>query len=421
MLLIRLLHLSKPRRYIFLFGSVNFFFIAIYSLHSTPKLRNGYQSVLSRIGKSRVGEVGSELHISKLNSNVGVKLLRISNELNVSSSGRSDSIVYPANSIGDYVLLNPNLCKGVDVIDFIIIVHTAPSHLDKRERIRKSFARESTFLPFHIRVAFLLGRSRNGTLEEALRAEHATYNDSVMGDFVDDYNNLTFKGVMGYKFVSQHCRNSRFVLKIDDDVIVNTFKLLYDFYAHMSWTRSILCNFWGNNTMGILREGKWKVKQELFRNSYTFPYTYCSGFVVIISTDLVEPLYMAAMSTPFFWIDDVYLFGMLPYVVGGVTFYNYALDRNVSLSEEFTLKCLQQQGVRCPIFASLVQDQTFRPFWEKITELYATKSWNVATQLSLVGESDVTVLSVIGESVVTVCWGVSRDSLSVVGESDVKV
>lgn len=304
------------------------------------------------------------------------KLAQIKKALN--DSFLKNETIFPARRIGGYLLLNPNLCNDVERVDIVIIVHTALPNLERRQRIRDSFALGPLFRPFQIRVAFLLGKTHNRTLEKILWIEHATYNDTVMGDFTDDYHNLSLKGIMGYRWVSQYCSNSQFVLKIDDDVLINMFKLLYSFLSHMNGKkRSLFCNVWFNGTMPILREGKWKVDSHIFASQEKFPYDYCSGFVVIMTSDLMEPLYQAAMTTPFFWIDDVYLFGMLPSVVGGVTYYNYALDRNMTLNETYAIKCTHSLGARCPIFATLITDQAYWLYWDLIKGIYSFSDWTV--------------------------------------------
>jgi hypothetical protein len=40
-----------------------------------------------------------------------------------------------------------------------------------------------------------------------------------------------------------------------------------------------------------------------------------------MTIDLIEPMYEAAKTTQFFWIDDIYLLWMLPYMVGDITFF----------------------------------------------------------------------------------------------------
>ncbi|GFS07979.1 hexosyltransferase [Elysia marginata] len=294
----------------------------------------------------------------------------------------SDDAIYPATRIGRYLMAYRNLCLDVDRVHVIMIVHTAPQNLHRRQRIRDTFGKRSLFYPFNVRVAFLLGKTANSTLERVLWMEHVRYNDTVMGDFMDHYHNLTLKGVMGYRWVSQYCPNSDIVLKIDDDVFINTYKLLYSFINHMRGKpKSIFCNLWYQGTMPILREGKWKVDPRLFSKMKYFPYDYCSGFIVLLSSDLMGPMHQAAMTTPFFWIDDVYLFGMLPNVVGGVTYYNYALAKNMALNDKLAINCTVEQGARCPIFGSVIADHNFSRYWKMVSDLYVSGDWRVDNKL----------------------------------------
>ena len=66
--------------------------------------------------------------------------------------------------------------------------------------------------------------------------------------------------------------------------------------------------------MPILRDPrtcmKWCVKRNELRGRTRFP-QYCAGIGYIVSSPLLALLYNASLSTPFFWIDDVYVTGLL--------------------------------------------------------------------------------------------------------------
>jgi len=76
----------------------------------------------------------------------------------------------------------------------------------------------------------------------------------------------------------------------------------------------IICPLWQENTMPILRDPKtcmkWCVKRSELRGRTRFP-QYCAGIGYIVSSPLLPLLYSASKSTPFFWIDDVYVTGLL--------------------------------------------------------------------------------------------------------------
>ncbi|CAG5120305.1 unnamed protein product [Candidula unifasciata] len=297
------------------------------------------------------------------------RLAKVKREFNdLSLTNRT---MYPANRIGNYIFSNPNLCKDVPSIDFIIIVHTATTHFERRQRIRATFANTSLFYPAQIRAAFLLGKTNDSALTEKLWQEHRTYNDTVMGDFIDDYHNLTLKGVMGLRWVKDHCPNAAFVLKIDDDVLINMFTLVHLFLPQMkTQKRTIFCKVFLNDSMLVERNGRWKVDSHILPNRTTYPYPYCPGFTVILTPDLVDELYQAAQVTPFFWIDDNYLFGLLPYVIGNINFTYYEFNTYFSPLYKNAINCTLPQKWRCPMYSVLLYDSDFWTCWHTMKSVY---------------------------------------------------
>ena len=51
---------------------------------------------------------------------------------------------------------------------------------------------------------------------------------AFQGNFLDTYKNLTYKHMMGYKWLHRHCPNQpKYVVKADDDVFVEIFHLYH--------------------------------------------------------------------------------------------------------------------------------------------------------------------------------------------------
>ena len=137
----------------------------------------------------------------------------------------------------------------------------------------------------------------------------------MQGDFVDSYRNLTLKAVMALKWATTHCKNAAFFLKSDDDALVNIFEWTQKAEtAALDHSRLIMCALWRTNTMPILRDPntclKWCVKFDEFPGRKLFP-QYCSGIALTMSRDIMSEMYRAAVKTPFFWIDDVFLTGLV--------------------------------------------------------------------------------------------------------------
>ncbi|ELU14153.1 hypothetical protein CAPTEDRAFT_75191, partial [Capitella teleta] len=207
------------------------------------------------------------------------------------------------------VLSNPNLCRVKDLF-MLVYVHTGVDHYRRRAVIRQTWGDIKRFP--NMRVMFVMGKTSTiKSMQDALQFESTTYGDILEEDFEDTYHNLTFKGIGALKFISHYCNNVKYVLKTDDDVFVN----MYTLQNHLMQLEGagynknlILCLVWWN--MPVLREGKWAVPKEMYPGDLYPP--YCSGMAYLFSTDVAPKLYDASFFVKFFWVDDVYISGILP-------------------------------------------------------------------------------------------------------------
>ena len=227
--------------------------------------------------------------------------------------------IRPVNPHRFAYLINPSrACVGADVF-LLVYVHSAPGHYRRRTVIRQTWGNRLNVADGAVRVIFLLGRPDRSDMQDALGMEADLYGDIVQEDFVDSYRNLTYKAIMGLKWVSLHCTHARFVLKTDDDVFVNMFVVVRHLRQLESTdgrpVRDLLqCMVW--RRMKVMRDpkSKWYISKEEYRPDF-FP-TYCSGLAFLLSTDVVVRMFDASLSLPFFWVDDFYVTGQLAQKVG---------------------------------------------------------------------------------------------------------
>ena len=113
-----------------------------------------------------------------------------------------------------------------------------------------------------------------------------------------------------------------------------------------------------------MREGKWRVDKEEFKDDY-YP-TYCSGSAFTMSTDAVVAMHNISYHVPFFWVDDFYITGLLPLKLGGKVKHKqfmstYVLDGR-KLDEKFTgpqVYIIRPDGqlpslsVQCPLCSNI--------------------------------------------------------------------
>lgn len=162
---------------------------------------------------------------------------------------------------------------------------------------------------------------------------------------------------MGLHWSSSHpCLKSKYVFKQDDDIVVDYFHLMHfllkNHYERLqnNKTEYLLAGLVYNGTGPIRDPSKWFVPTEEYSASY-YP-AYLSGWLWVTTQYTARSLISAAdRSTPIFWVDDVWITGILremkniPLVNTLNTFFTYQVK---------LLECcvtdLNKFGYRCPIF-----------------------------------------------------------------------
>lgn len=199
-----------------------------------------------------------------------------------------------------------------------VFIHSAPAHFERRRAIRQTWAREASASNEILKVVFLLGLTTSPDLQAAIEEENRIYGgDVVQGNFVDSYRNLTYKHVMGLKWVAHFCRGARYVLKADDDVfldIVQTVAYLKREFGSTPPTNLLLCFVYPAAVVKRSHRSKWYVSTKEYKQSYFPP--YCAGWSVIMSMDVAVRLYFESANITYFWIDDVVVTGILAQKIG---------------------------------------------------------------------------------------------------------
>ena len=243
---------------------------------------------------------------------------------NVSKTSTKHCSQYLATIRDDvYAIKNENMCldRG-GAKEIIVLVHSSTNNFERRAAIRQTWGNLTLLDSYNLRVAFILGQSANKSLQSQINHEDALHGDIVQGKFLDTYHNLSQKHVLGLRWVSEYCKTAKFVVKVDDDVFLNPFGFFRDLVTKFSnLTRTIMCNVRLNGTDRIQHGGKWGVNVNKFKNLTNWPFNFCQGFVVIYTSDIVPKIYKAATSncTPFVWLDDVYVTGILAGNVGNIS------------------------------------------------------------------------------------------------------
>lgn len=209
---------------------------------------------------------------------------------------------------------NTKICQKAN-LKYIIYVHSAPKNNVRRNNLRHTWANSTLFKDGRSQVVFFFGIPTQSDQQKIIEYENKIYADIVQGDFLETYNNLTYKGIMALRYIVEYCSHVKYVLKADDDTLLDIFHVMEVFEAteQNEHKNIVVCPVYEGN-MPILRDPKtcmkWCINEDEFPGKDMYP-QYCAGIFYGVTFPIAKAMYKASTKTPFFWIDDVYISGLL--------------------------------------------------------------------------------------------------------------
>uniref|UniRef100_A0A3Q3MPD3 Hexosyltransferase n=1 Tax=Mastacembelus armatus TaxID=205130 RepID=A0A3Q3MPD3_9TELE len=167
----------------------------------------------------------------------------------------------------------------------------------------------------YIRRVFLLGRENSEEVvvnfSDMLQMESAHYGDILQWDFRDTFFNLTLKDVLFWRWFSKFCSQTLFVFMGDDDVFVNTLRIITYLEDQLQKPQAhrIIKNFMVGNVSGTgipsqVSKSKYFIPDSFYKGLYPM---YASGRGVVYSGLLTKRLHSVSKRVHLFPIDDVYV------------------------------------------------------------------------------------------------------------------
>ncbi|KAK9519468.1 hypothetical protein VZT92_022196 [Zoarces viviparus] len=209
----------------------------------------------------------------------------------------------------------PDKCGGVDKsaeVFLLLVIKSSPVNYDRREVLRKTWAKERLHNGVWIRRIFISGTMDTGfekeRLNKLLELEQREYNDILQWDFDERFYNLTMKQILFLEWMERNCPNARFLLNGDDDVFANTNNMVV-------YLQSLKDNDGGKHlftghliyNVGPIRMSgsKYFIPVQV-QESDSYP-PYCGGGGFLLSGYTALVIYNMSQSITILPIDDVYM------------------------------------------------------------------------------------------------------------------
>ncbi|CAK6979548.1 N-acetyllactosaminide beta-1%2C3-N-acetylglucosaminyltransferase 3-like [Scomber scombrus] len=209
----------------------------------------------------------------------------------------------------------PDKCGGVDgsaEVFLLLVIKSSPMNYDRREVLRKTWAKERLHNGVWIRRIFVSGTMDAGfekeRLNKLLEVEHREYNDILQWNFSDSFYNLTLKQILFLEWMERNCPNARFLLNGDDDVFANTDNMV-EYLQSLKDNNGRKHLFTGHliQNVGPIRSSgsKYFIPVQV-QESDSYP-PYCGGGGFLLSGYTALVIYKMSQSITILPIDDVYM------------------------------------------------------------------------------------------------------------------
>ncbi|XP_074532068.1 N-acetyllactosaminide beta-1,3-N-acetylglucosaminyltransferase 2 [Halichoeres trimaculatus] len=201
----------------------------------------------------------------------------------------------------------PDICKEPPFL--LLAVKSLVPHFDRRQAIRESWGRAGVIANRTVVTIFLLGNATAGDhhpdLSGMLQYESAHYKDLIQWGYRDSFFNLTVKEVLFLDWIQTRCSGAQFIFKGDDDVFVNTYRIL-DFLKGLSGPKARDL-FVGDVITNAGPHRDKKVKYFIPESMYVGTYPpYAGGGGYLYSGDIAARLHNVSQHVALYPIDDVY-------------------------------------------------------------------------------------------------------------------
>jgi hypothetical protein len=200
-----------------------------------------------------------------------ITLGNVSNDLDWLRNSNNLTIFLRPNEKSEF-FLPQNITSFQQRQNIACFVMSAPKNRPARSFIRQTWGNQ-------IKPLFVLGLNDEETMNSVMN-EAKIYQDIIIENFIDSYQNLTLKTGFAMKHFLRHFKNSKYFFKIDDDVLLN-FDNLDKFLSDEDLPKNSII---GSNGEGLTphrdRESKWYVPYWLYSHNLFPDFVKGPGYLI---------------------------------------------------------------------------------------------------------------------------------------------
>lgn len=197
-------------------------------------------------------------------------------------------------------LIENNVCP-LEEYTLFYLIFTKYSNTAQRSAIRETWL-SNVRKAQNQSYVFVMGKGPDD--DNIVVEENREYRDILLVDFMDSYSHLTFKSIMAFKWVSRRCPQALFVMKVDDDVWINTEEMA-----------EVLGKQGTDFTLGgycMFQNKPFRDKESKYYASYaSYPQLvyppFCSGTAYLTKINIIQRILHISPDIPFFHLEDVYI------------------------------------------------------------------------------------------------------------------
>lgn len=242
----------------------------------------------------------------------------------------------------NYIINNRLICEN-DKTHIVQIVTSFAANVETRSALRRAYPQEELEKLGIVRV-FLLGKLKQyqtDVSQMALINENDRYGDLLQGNFYESYRNLTYKHIMGLKWAVMYCTAKKYIIKMDDDILVNMYELVNIIKDNFQTSIDLMGYLLKGMRPIRIKANKWYVTKEEYSGDQ-YP-SFLSGWLYVTTPQSAMGLVFMAHQIPYFWIDDLFITGIIA---------NELENKFVDISKYFTthpelIECCIRHGVKC--------------------------------------------------------------------------